>query len=594
MEHQLIPYEATARFGTGRMLVLAPHPDDEVFGCGGAILRQIEDGGTIKVVILTDGAYQRPTSYGVARRAESREAAVILGYGEPEFWGLGDRELEYGEDLVQRIAGAMGDFAPTQVFAPSIYEMHPDHRALGMATVEAVRRSMHPVDLVMYEVGVPMPRPGTLLDISDLVDHKRRAMACFASQLEGQAYDHQIGALNCFRSYTLGPQVTAAEAYRIIHRDQLNSLPWTLFESEYQRQQAMGLPMLPQDVPLVSVILLRGRSSTLPRALDSIALQTYTNIEVVIPIAADAAPAVVGSTCGRFPMRVLVASEKSTDGAAGNLGLCSAKGKYLAFVDANDVLLPDHVEKLVRTLSSGAGDAAYSGVRLVNDNGEERRVEDAPEAVERLRGSNALASCAVLFGHTLVSDGCRLPDAPADVACWEFWLQIASRTSFLHAPGVSAMVFPHPVEPGHSSEAGVSASSAGNSGDTIATWFSRFTPQQWAHTLTALEQSAVRAGELASCAQSQNQRLTEQLADIRNSQAALEQQLREDQRERAHLANQITSLHAQMADWKHLAETRALQAQELQARVDAYASSTSWKVSAPLRWASRILRRISP
>ena len=130
--------------------------------------------------------------------------------------------MHYGEPLVQRIREAIVSCDADLVYAPSIHEIHPDHRALGMAAVEAVRRRGASTRLAMYEVGVAMLRPNVLLDISELAQDKQRAMACFHSQLKEQAYDQHIGALNCFRTYTLGPQISAAEAYFLSPGDTLH------------------------------------------------------------------------------------------------------------------------------------------------------------------------------------------------------------------------------------------------------------------------------------------------------------------------------------------------------------------------------------
>ncbi|HQQ79461.1 MAG TPA: PIG-L family deacetylase, partial [Thermoanaerobaculia bacterium] len=54
-ERALVPYEAS-RFDARRVLVLAPHPDDEVFGCGGALADLASRGATIDVLLVTDGA----------------------------------------------------------------------------------------------------------------------------------------------------------------------------------------------------------------------------------------------------------------------------------------------------------------------------------------------------------------------------------------------------------------------------------------------------------------------------------------------------------------------------------------------------------
>ena len=103
IEQTFIPYHAETRLGRGRMLVFAPHPDDEVLGCGGAILSHVAAGESVRVIIATDGAFGAAdaTAYAETRQMESRAAAAVLGYGEPEFWGLPDRGLHADEALAQ-------------------------------------------------------------------------------------------------------------------------------------------------------------------------------------------------------------------------------------------------------------------------------------------------------------------------------------------------------------------------------------------------------------------------------------------------------------------------------------------------------------
>lgn len=242
MESQIVPYTSVRSVGRGVVLVLAPHPDDEVFGCGGAIMRHVEDGDPVHVVIVTDGGWQaetdsNPESYIHLRRNESLCASKILGYGTPVFLGLEDRKLSYGEALVRRIGKAIQDLGTNIVYAPSIYEMHPDHRALALAAADAARSSG--VTLVMYEVGVPLP-PNRLLDITDLQTRKTEAMGCFNSQLVQRDYVGVIEALNRFRAYTLSKTVEAAEAYLCLAAEALPVDPLELYAIEADRQQRFG------------------------------------------------------------------------------------------------------------------------------------------------------------------------------------------------------------------------------------------------------------------------------------------------------------------------------------------------------------------
>ena len=57
MEELFVPYNAEKRIGGECVLVFAPHPDDEVFGCGGAIMRHVMDNNKVRVVVVTDGGY---------------------------------------------------------------------------------------------------------------------------------------------------------------------------------------------------------------------------------------------------------------------------------------------------------------------------------------------------------------------------------------------------------------------------------------------------------------------------------------------------------------------------------------------------------
>src|SRR5690606_11348955 len=147
---------ATSSLPGSRILVLAPHPDDEVFGCGGALALHAQQGATITIVIATDGAYHAGDDTDKVREeryAESRAAAAVLGCQAPRFLDLPDRGLNYGEGLISTILGLLEETQADLVYAPSLYEAHPDHRGLAMTTAEAVRRAGGSRLLAFYEVG---------------------------------------------------------------------------------------------------------------------------------------------------------------------------------------------------------------------------------------------------------------------------------------------------------------------------------------------------------------------------------------------------------------------------------------------------------
>ena|GEM_PF-2360731 len=256
-EAQFVPFEATKEVKNGTALIFAPHPDDEVIGCGGAIIKHVENNDDVHVIILTDGCLGAPDlnaakgqvddhdirvkNYIKAREQESKKAGSVLGYGEPSFWGIKDRTLEYNEKHIKMVKELIEELKPSSVYSPSIYEMHPDHKALAITIIEALRRSQNRSDLFMYEIGRPIPSPNMLLDITQIWEQKLKAIKCFNSQLKVQAFDETTLSLNRFRTFTLPASVKSAEAYLVMSANDFKSpvLDILLPESEYHKSMSL-------------------------------------------------------------------------------------------------------------------------------------------------------------------------------------------------------------------------------------------------------------------------------------------------------------------------------------------------------------------
>ena len=251
MERFFIPYQAVSSLSGHRVAVLAPHADDEVFGCGGALASFVAQGRSIHVVVVSDEEDQATTSI---RHAESRAAAKVMGYAPPTFWGLADGQLVHSDTLADKIRVWLLEVDADLVLVTSCWEMHRDHRALAEATIRAVVALEGRVRVAFYEVGQPLPTPNTLLDITLWKEVKERAMACFPSQLARQSYDRQIRALNVYRTYSLPSTVEAAEAYRVLTAQELveyglDQEPHTLSGALYRadREQAVLRKTLSQE-----------------------------------------------------------------------------------------------------------------------------------------------------------------------------------------------------------------------------------------------------------------------------------------------------------------------------------------------------------
>jgi LmbE family N-acetylglucosaminyl deacetylase len=190
--------------GGKRILLLAPHPDDEAIGAGGSLVLEARAGADTLVLFLTDGA--RGASgrggEGALRRLEAKASAEVLdlsGYLIAP-WQSRDLRQDPGA-AAERLAAMFAVLAPLEIWMPSPYEGHPTHLASTLAGLQAVARVPSlaaRVRLLGYETWDPIPA-GTGLsvrDISSVVDDKERAIRCHRSQCSVRAFDEAMLARN--------------------------------------------------------------------------------------------------------------------------------------------------------------------------------------------------------------------------------------------------------------------------------------------------------------------------------------------------------------------------------------------------------------
>jgi N-acetylglucosamine malate deacetylase 1 len=192
------------------VLVLAPHMDDEVIGCGGTLALHLAAGARVSVVFLTDGqrggpaeGAASPADVVATRKQEAQRALQELGISQVQYLGGEDGNLTAATDtLAASLREVLTSTAPDIVYLPFFLEEHPDHRAASALLAAAVQGAGLAFRCHGYEVWTPL-FPNCLVAIDATIDAKRRALVHYQSQLAEADYLHTSLGLNAYRSSIL-------------------------------------------------------------------------------------------------------------------------------------------------------------------------------------------------------------------------------------------------------------------------------------------------------------------------------------------------------------------------------------------------------
>ncbi|MGB5834351.1 MAG: PIG-L family deacetylase [Thiohalocapsa sp.] len=190
-----------------RVLVFAPHPDDEVLACGGTIALLQRNGCQVRVVVMTDGSRGDPRGYfsgdiSSRRYAESRTALGVLGISDVQFLGYPDGDLRPRGDVTRRIQGIIEDFAPDLLFLPPVLDHHRDHVAGSLAVLQAWHATHCTSRALMWELWQALPI-NRVSNISAVFDLRQRAADCYLVALKYCDYTGVSAGLASYRSLCL-------------------------------------------------------------------------------------------------------------------------------------------------------------------------------------------------------------------------------------------------------------------------------------------------------------------------------------------------------------------------------------------------------
>lgn len=195
-----------------KVLVFAPHNDDEILGVGGTMARYISSGAEVYVCEVTASLVEE---YKKKLQGEALNAHKALGVKETFFLNLTVVELPH--EGIRRFTGAVSEVvkkvSPDVVYLPFYGDMHTDHTAVANAVMVAVRPLVAPSVKAVYmyetlsETGWNYPTadkafiPNVYVDITEYFEQKMNAMKAYASQLREYPHPRSIEALRALAQY---------------------------------------------------------------------------------------------------------------------------------------------------------------------------------------------------------------------------------------------------------------------------------------------------------------------------------------------------------------------------------------------------------
>jgi LmbE family N-acetylglucosaminyl deacetylase len=210
-----------------KILVIAPHPDDEVLGCGGTIKRYVKEGNDVFLCIVTKAYTPDWTKKYMADKAiDIKKSNAVLGFKKTHFLDLPTVRLDTisQKELNNKIDCVIKKVAPDILYIPFDGDLNLDHRLISEACLVAARPFENKIKRVLaYETssgaagGVKKFLPTVYTDITTTLKDKLRAMSCYKSELREYPHPRSLEGITILaKRRGIESGLSAAEAFMVV------------------------------------------------------------------------------------------------------------------------------------------------------------------------------------------------------------------------------------------------------------------------------------------------------------------------------------------------------------------------------------------
>ncbi|MEY4467308.1 MAG: hypothetical protein RIR21_1101 [Pseudomonadota bacterium] len=215
-----------------RTLVVAPHPDDEILGCGGTLLRRKMEGGTIGWLIVTGITAEAgwPAERVLQRDKEIEEVTRRMGFDQVFNLRLPTTGLDAlpMSEVVLAFSSVFRSFEPEEVFVPHGGDVHSDHRVTFDAVAACAKWFRYPSvrRVLAYETSSETEfglgkgsafEPNCFVDISEHLERKLEIMNVYRTELGEFPFPRSLQAIRALAEWRgASAGYLAAEAFVLL------------------------------------------------------------------------------------------------------------------------------------------------------------------------------------------------------------------------------------------------------------------------------------------------------------------------------------------------------------------------------------------
>lgn len=220
---------------TKRILTVAAHPDDEVLGPGGTLIRHRQEGDEVYCLILGEGIMSRESGTKKEKDnllKDAHRAAKLIGFKESHFTHFPDNEFDTVSllKITKEVERVIATIKPHTIYTHHEYDLNIDHRLTFQAVLTASRpcNSDCPREILTFETlsstewqrkGQKTFNPSMYVDVTDFIEKKIEAMRAYTSEIRDYPHPRSADGIRILAQYRgLESGLRFAEAFSVIRK----------------------------------------------------------------------------------------------------------------------------------------------------------------------------------------------------------------------------------------------------------------------------------------------------------------------------------------------------------------------------------------